>query len=259
MNKELELGSQILYFDHHFAGEIPASDKLEIHIDVRPDTCTSLIVNKYLNQAYPEWAVVGAYGDNMLVQAEDLADKLGLTKDDRTQLKSLGTCLNYNGYGSSLDDLHFTPSFLFNELKVFKTPFDFIQKKQDLFNALEKAYAEDMALAKQVPLQLFSDDVALLIFPGEVWARRVSGVYANDLANEFPDRAHAILTEADSSYLVSVRAPLNRRDGADDLCRQFPSGGGRKEAAGINDLPKAEFEKFVQAFEQQFTVVHAED
>jgi oligoribonuclease NrnB/cAMP/cGMP phosphodiesterase (DHH superfamily) len=254
LNQQLDLGGHVIYFDHHFAGEIPESDLLNTYIDTKPDTCTSLIVNQYLKNAFPAWAVVGAYGDNMFAQADFLADQLDLTEGDREKLKSLGICLNYNGYGSSLEDLHFTPSFLFNELKAFKTPFEFIEKKTDLFNALEKAYEEDMTSAKQVSLEIENDDVALLVFPGEVWARRVSGVYANDLANDFPNRAHAILTEKVDTYLVSVRAPLNRREGADDLCRQFPSGGGRKAAAGINDLPKEDLDKFTEAFKQQFAI-----
>jgi len=254
LNQQLDLGGQVIYFDHHFAGEIPESDLLNTHIDTKPDTCTSLIVNQYLKNAFPAWAIVGAYGDNMFVQAENLADQLGLSQHERAQLKSLGICLNYNGYGLSLDDLHFTPSFLFNELNAFKTPFEFIQHKPELFTSLEKAYSEDMAKAKEVSISFVNDDVAMLIFPGDVWARRVSGVYANDLANDFPNRAHAILTEKVDAYLVSVRAPLNRREGADDLCRQFPSGGGRKAAAGINDLPKEDLDKFTEAFKQQFAI-----
>jgi len=63
-------------------------------------------------------------------------------------------------------------------------------------------------------------------------------VYSNQLARDNPDRAHALLsTLEDGAYLVSVRAPLSNREGADDLCRQFPTGGGRKAAAGINHLP----------------------
>ena len=65
----------------------------------------------------------------------------------------------------------------------------------------------------------------------------MSGVYGNDLANQSPDRAHAVLTDIDGGYLVSVRAPLNNRSGADEVCRQFDTGGGRAAAAGINKLP----------------------
>ena len=81
------------------------------------------------------------------------------------------------------------------------------------------------------------------------WARRVSGVFANDLARLQPTRAHALLTRSPKGgFVVSVRAPLNHRTGADELCRQFETGGGRKAAAGINHLPEAAIPAFAQAF-----------
>jgi len=90
-------------------------------------------------------------------------------------------------------------------------------------------------------------------FPDEVWARRVSGVFGNELANKFPNRAHAVITQkAEGSYLVSVRAPLNRKFGADELVSQFPTGGGRIAAAGINSLPANMLDQFVLALETQF-------
>lgn len=49
-------------------------------------------------------------------------------------------------------------------------------------------------------------------------------------------------------FVVSVRAPLTRRQGADDLCRRFPGGGGRPAAAGINELPDSLYDDFVAAF-----------
>jgi hypothetical protein len=77
----------------------------------------------------------------------------------------------------------------------------------------------------------------------------VGGVFSNDLANQHPDRAHAILTEkANGKYLVSVRAPLNRKKGADTLCRSFQTGGGRAAAAGIDELPVAKFSEFAAQF-----------
>ena len=49
------------------------------------------------------------------------------------------------------------------------------------------------------------------VLPNEAWARRVSGVYSNDLATANPDPcargAHRVKT--DGGYLVSVRAPLD--------------------------------------------------
>ncbi|MGQ0698703.1 MAG: hypothetical protein ACT4PZ_10725 [Panacagrimonas sp.] len=90
---------------------------------------------------------------------------------------------------------------------------------------------------------------AVFVLPNEAWARRVSGVYSNDLTNQHPDRAHAVLTEKGSgNYLVSVRAPLNRKEGADVLCRRFQTGGGRAAAAGINELPPEELSRFTSEF-----------
>jgi len=71
--------------------------------------------------------------------------------------------------------------------------------------------------------------------------------------NKYPDRAHAVLTQNDNNgYLISVRAPLNNKTGADELCRQFESGGGRKAAAGINHLPESELPLFIERLTQQF-------
>jgi hypothetical protein len=78
-------------------------------------------------------------------------------------------------------------------------------------------------------------------------------VYGNALANASPARAHAVLTErADDTYLVSVRAPLENKRGADVLCRRFPTGGGRAAAAGINSLPAEQLDAFIEAFEAAY-------
>ena len=45
-----------------------------------------------------------------------------------------------------------------------------------------------------------------------------------------------------------MRAPLDNKMGADEICSQFETGGGRKGAAGINHLPEAEFDRFVSLF-----------
>ena len=93
--------------------------------------------------------------------------------------------------------------------------------------------------------------VAAYLLPDAPWARRVSGVFSNDLANAHPARAHAVITaKSDGTYLVSVRAPLENKPGADELCMEFPTGGGRKAAAGINALPGDSLERFIQRFSE---------
>jgi hypothetical protein len=92
------------------------------------------------------------------------------------------------------------------------------------------------------------------MFPDEAWARRVSGVYSNDLANDSPSRAHAVVTErADGTYLISVRAPLTNKVGASELCRRFPTGGGREAAAGINNLPADQLDDFIEQFSEFYS------
>jgi hypothetical protein len=89
--------------------------------------------------------------------------------------------------------------------------------------------------------------------PDVAWARRISGVFGNELANRSPERAHAVLSFTEKGdYQVSVRAPLTNKTGADELCSAFPTGGGRKGAAGINHLPPDNLPAFITAFEQKY-------
>ncbi len=74
-------------------------------------------------------------------------------------------------------------------------------------------------------------------------------MFANLKAREKAEAAHALITSnADGSLRVSVRAPLAAPQGADVLCRQFATGGGRTAAAGINSLPADRLEEFLAAF-----------
>ena len=250
----LDGGAQVHYVDHHYAGEIPDHPGLNAHINPASDVCTSLLVNGELKNAFVEWALVGAFGDNLSVSAHTLAKQTDLSADALDQLEELGIAMNYNGYGSSLDDLHFTPEALYREAVQHRSPLGFLRDAPDTSQTLIAGYKADMTSAESTPLDPASnDDAAFLILPDEPWARRVSGVFGNALANASPDRAHAVLTEkANGNYLISVRAPLNRKSGADELCRQFPTGGGRAAAAGVNDLPGDQFGAFVEAMKAQF-------
>ena len=251
--KVLEDGAIVLYADHHFPGDIPQHENLTAHIDTAAETCTGLIVNGLLDGAFLPWAVTAAFGDNLLSTAIQAAEPLALSSNELEQLKSLGTLLNYNGYGSTLDDLYFPPAALYQRLQPHQSPFTFINE-DDAFTTLSDGYASDHTRAVSTNPERSNDQIAILILPNEPFARRISGVYANELAQANPTRAHALLSELDDgSFLVSVRAPLNNRNGADELCRQFESGGGRKAAAGINRLPASELERFANAMQSQFS------
>lgn len=256
LQRVLAAGAEVLYIDHHYAGEIPESARLTTAINEAPDVCTSLLVNGRLDNRYAEWAVTGAFGDNLKRSAEAIARPLGLSAGQLQQLEDLGIYLNYNGYGENLEDLLFAPAALFNLVSQHASPFDFIRSGREHFDRLAEGYRTDMDRAASTPTIAGSTEhAALIVLPDAAWARRVCGVYSNDLTNLHPDRAHAVLTEKHNGhYLVSVRAPLNRKKGADELCRKFPSGGGRSAAAGINDLPADQLAAFTRAFTAQFEV-----
>jgi hypothetical protein len=248
----LERGVSVRYFDHHFPGAIPSHPGLSVHIETLPDKGTSLLVDEYLGGAQRAWAVVGTFGDNFDQAARHAAAPLGLGEADLGLLRELGILINYNGYGERVEDLHFAPDQLFRILSTYADPLAFAREAPE-FLRLQQGYRDDMALARSADLVHPGPKHRYVVLPAEPWARRVGGVYANELAQAKPECAHALLTaRADGSYVVSVRAPLATRDGADDLCRQFATGGGRKAAAGINQLPADDIDRFIAAFVEAF-------
>jgi hypothetical protein len=91
------------------------------------------------------------------------------------------------------------------------------------------------------------------VLPEAAWARRVRGIFGNELANAEPGLAHAVLTaNPGGGFAVSVRAPLANAAGADALCRRFPGGGGRAAAAGIDSLPQERLDEFLRALGEAY-------
>ncbi|MGB5325129.1 MAG: DHH family phosphoesterase [Pseudomonadales bacterium] len=249
----LDEGAQVFYCDHHMPGNIPKHPALDALINTESNICTSLLVNGRLNGAFANWAVVGAYGDNLNQSAEALARYRDLDSAACKQLQDLGIYINYNGYGASLDDLHFAPENLYRLAVRYVDPLAFISEDRDTFGKLESGYHDDMKRARNARMLRETAHSAAVLLPDEKWARRVSGVYSNALANETPARAHAVLNErADGTYLVSVRAPLANKINADQLCSEFPTGGGRKAAAGINALPGEMLDRFLDRLDATY-------
>jgi hypothetical protein len=248
LQRLLGQGNQVLYIDHHFGGDIPDHASLTAHIDPQPDTCTALIVDGLLNGAYRPWAICAAFGDNLHPVAGAAASDLFLSQEKTAQLREIGELLNYNGYGAQLEDLYFSPEYLYNALKKYRDPFDFYHESHTL-KTLKTGYENDMSLALEQPVFAHDGDNRVYRFPDSPWSRRVSGVFANLKARENPAGAHAMITaNSDGTLRVSVRAPMADKHGADTLCRSFPSGGGRAAAAGINALPEAMLGAFIDRF-----------
>ena len=254
LNGALAKGADVFYADHHRTGKVPTAVNLDAHIDLDANTCTSLIISNILNKKYHLWAITAAYGDNLFAKADDEADKLGLTLEQKQQLKELGTYINYNGYGSEVSDLHYPPSELFKMLLPYYSPFDVINDADSVYHKLSTAYDNDMKKARAAEVLFDSEAVKVIQLEDAAWSRRVSGVFGNDLANQSPGKAHAVISHnSEGGYTVSVRAPLLNKQGADIVCSKFKTGGGRTAAAGINHLEKSELASLVSALNDYYS------
>ncbi|MGL1932823.1 MAG: acetyltransferase [Desulfotalea sp.] len=236
--------NNITYYDHHFAGEIPANKALHCYIDTSADTCTSLITHKEYPQN-PAWAICGSFGDNLHIPATELAQKHDYSEQEVSKLKEIGELLNYNGYGADLNDLHFSPIELYKSVSRFTSPFDFFDQSEEL-SRLRNGYKEDFKKAMSCQAKIDPSGNRIYFFPDESWARRVAGVFANFRAREKANVAHALITRnSDKTLRISVRAPLENKKNADTLCKSYPTGGGRMAAAGINYLPAEMLDDFL--------------
>lgn len=252
LQRLLSRQNHIFYVDHHYAGDIPQTPLLTSHIDLDPKTCTSLLVNVLLDGLYGGWAVCGAFGDNLHGPARDLATSLSMTENQLLQLKEVGELLNYNSYGEAIEDLRFSPLQICDVLQHYADPLVF-STSPEIMPALRLGFQEDMEFALAQKEHGPKGKNRVYILPNASWARRISGVFANLKAREKAESAHALITEnSDGSFRISVRAPLVDGRNADTLCRQFPSGGGRTGAAGINELPAEMLESFVSAFHNMY-------
>lgn len=229
-------GAQVRYFDHHYPGELPQHPAFEAHIDTAAHVCTSLLVDAWLQGSAHRWAVAAAFGDGMPGPARALAERHGLVEADVAALAELGQLLNYNAYGDSLADLHVEPLALAEQLRPYADPLDFVRSSEH-FAVLRAGYAADMAAAHGLSPWREGAGMRLYRLPAQAWARRVSGVLANDLAAAAPGRALGMLSaKPDGDWMFSLRVPEGAVWSADAFCRQFPGGGGRVRAAGINRL-----------------------
>jgi hypothetical protein len=236
----LEAGAQVRYFDHHFAGDIPNHPLLEAHIDVSANTCTSLIVDRYLGGRYRTWAIVAAFGDNLHAQAYAAATELGLENEAIEALKDLGENLNYNAYGANLAELHFHPATLYLRMRPHPDPLSFCAQATEL-NVLRRAREDDLRQARASPVENLGEHAVLVCLPQAAWSRRIIGTFANELARQYANRTVALLLRTGAGYQVSLRAPEQGEAAAMHLlAQQFESGNGRARAAGIAFLPDAD-------------------
>jgi hypothetical protein len=248
----LARGARVRYFDHHFAGEVPVHANLQAVLDASRGICTSVLVDRYLKGRFRVWAAVGAFGDNLDDVALELGASLALGAAELEKLRELGRSLNYNAYGESEADLLIRPARLYARLAKYEDPLQFFAKDR-IVTRLQAARHADLAAAMEVPPHRSSERSAAYLLPDRSSSRRVLGAFANHLAGVDPRRAHAVLApRTKGGYIVSLRVPASAGSSAEAFCRQFPTGGGRAVAAGIDDLPEARMQKFLEQFATAF-------
>jgi single-stranded DNA-specific DHH superfamily exonuclease len=237
-------GVRVEYFDHHHAGVIPDDPLLTAVIDTSPSVCTGILVDRHLGGAARGWAVVAAFGDALDGSACALAASMGLDAEDVASLRSLGEALAYNAYGDAESDLIVAPLALYRALEGWTDPLRFA-REAGVLAAIDASRRDDLARAAALEPTRALAGARVFVLPDAGWSRRIRGILANRLAAEERELAHAVLTpDAMDGFVVSLRAPLARPEGADRLCRTFATGGGRSGAAGINHLPRTELDAF---------------
>lgn len=249
----LEVCQNLFYCDHHKADKLFEHEKLIANINTEPTVCTGLLVNAYLQDRYPLWAIAAAYGDGLDHIAERHVKRLQLNERQQNQLKQLGVLVNYNGYGSSVEDLYFDPAELFTSLANYQTPFDIVQDRESPFLPLKQGYIEDMSKVESSENISSNDKLIALLLEDAAWARRISGTYGNQLAAQNPEKPVIIASyNAEGTLAISLRAPKNNPYGASTICSQFATGGGREGAAGINSLPQSEIDTFIDVVSKYY-------
>lgn len=246
----LAAGVSVRYVDHHAAGDVPVHPGLDATIETARDVCTSILVDRILGGRFRRWAAVGAFGDNLPEQGRHLAESAEVEGAAVEKLQRLGIVLNYNAYGESAADQHVAPQTLAAETLCYRDPLDYFQCSATC-DRLLRGYDEDMERAQALQPETVPGAI-LAALPDQAWARRTSGPLANRLAQAHPQSAIAIVSRLADGYRVSLRVPADAPVTADAFCRRFPTGGGRRAAAGINHLPSGRLAEFRRAFAQQF-------
>jgi hypothetical protein len=250
LERLLEAGAEVTWFDHHYAGDLPTHPRLTLNIETGRDVCTSLLVDRHLSHRHLRWALVGAWGDNLGAPAEALANRFDVPRGDRPRLKALGESLNHNAYGDAESDLLAHPEALALAMRPFAEPLEFAVTP--LAVQLDRGRREDLARASGLKPAASTPATEVYLLEDAPWARRVRGALGNGLVSRNPSLAYAIATpNAAGGWTISVRSPASAGN-ADAFCRQFESGGGRAASAGINHLPADRLDEFIGRFQQAF-------
>jgi hypothetical protein len=249
--KCIENNNIIDWTDHHRPGKFPTSNQLKTTIDTSPNVCTSILIDHRLNGEQRAYAIAGAYGDNLHKEAETLGREF--SREELNTLKEVGEVVNYNGYGETLNDLNAHPKELYLDIMSYSSIFEFANNSE-LYKKIKNQKDQDTVEMNQTKVIHSSESGKCVLLPDSKASSRMSGIYSNELVFDEPNLAHAIFTTINNGkhYRISIRAPLNNPANADKLAAQFPDGGGRAKAAGINQLNKNDLDNFFTVFDDTF-------
>ena len=252
----LETGANVFFCDHHSTDDIPAHDNLTTLIDTSAGFCTAYLIDRHLGGAKSAWAICGAYGDNFQALAAQIAKARDVNLP-LNQLRELGELVNYNAYGLTVEDLHFHPSDLYARLLAYPDPMAFIEDAPEALDILRQGHRSDWEIAEQAREIHISNTGQILSLPASPASNRISGLFANALVDEDPDKAFAVLTHLGTEgggYRASLRAPTSRKTrAANALAAEF-GGGGRTLAAGIDLLTDDDMARFIDGFTESFAL-----
>lgn len=249
-------GIDIEWYDHHEPGAPPAHPRLALHVNQAPGLCTAAIVDAALGRRHRAWAALAAFGDNLPAAAAGLLRDAGFDTGLWARLEAAGRLLNYNAYGERPGDVLFEPADLAARMAPFASALDFADEAS-LFGPLQAQLDADRERFRGLRQLVDAPGAKAFLVPDEPWARRYGATWANERVLAHPAEALAILHAlSDGAYLVSIRSAReagSAKRPASDLAREFPTGGGRALAAGINRLAPEDFDRFLARFIAYFS------
>jgi hypothetical protein len=243
-------GIEINWYDHHEAGEIPTTPRLRTRILNARGTCTALLAHADFPGSDPRWAAMAAFGDNLPQAARALLAPLGLDDAAVETWREAGELINYNAHGETPEDVLFQPLDVAERMSAFRDPEAFV-RESGIIEPLRAQMKEDEHQMGGLRPERAQEGARLYRLPAESWARRLGSTFASREALAHPECAVAMMHPLrDGAFQVSIRAPRGAKDApfASDLAREFPTGGGRALAAGINRLPPDRTEAFARRF-----------
>ena len=249
----LDSGAIIEYFDHHDPKELIEHPNITYHINTEPNISTGLIVNSHVNGQNRLWSIATAFGDNHLDLAMNMAKSESLSDEQVLILKQIGLVVNYNSYGQTIEDLFYSPEEIAEAARACGSDIFKFLEQGDIFSTLLENFNADMSSAVcQEPFSI-SENGVIYTLPNEAWTHRIMGSFSNHLVSTNKNLACAIaVLNSDGTYRISVRSSINNPHGAGNLCGNF-GGGGREKAGGINNLPASGMNTFKEEFDKVFS------